>query len=424
MKVTPHLEKDREAWACEQMFVGTNFVGTLWAACLTLAFLFQEQRVPQLLSTLFLLSMILSLFIRAWTKNIRFAVHCQGFAFYFYIVGLMSISGGILSPALIWLPLIIYYIYPLLGKKWSFFWVGLWTLTNIIFWKSGSTGWLPVNFLSIEAQRNFSVLSVVFMLPLGFWLYSIHRKTFDHFRETSQKQRMEISHLLHVISHDIRSPLQIIQSYTHLLKEDTGEKKLAFIAPIEKSVLRIAALLGQVRDYENLISAKEPIALESVDLRDVVEETIHSNQLHFSDKNILVTVGFEASTYNILSNRGALVEHILSNILNNAFKFTLPHGCIKISAKKEKETVILTIRDDGIGIPNNLLQNIFDFSRKTSRPGTAGEKGSGFGLPIAKLFLDQMNVPVELQSWTETGTEASPLNSQGTELKLTFKLAE
>ncbi len=423
MKVKSFEEKDQEAIAARKMFVSTNFVGTLWGASLTLVFLIQEQRIPQVLSVLFVVSQILSLIMRSWTKSTRAGVLCQSFAFYFYLVGLMSVTGGIRSPALIWLPLIIYYIYPLLGKKWTFFWVGLWTLTNFIFWQFDSSGRLPENILSIEAERNYTFLSVIFMLPLGFWLSSIYRRTFEHLRETSHKQRLECSHLLHVISHDIRSPLQIIQSYTHLLKDSTDEKKLTFLAPIEKSVQRIAALLGQVRNYENLLYSKEELALEPVDLQSVVEEALESQQLHFSDKGIQVTVSaapdFDGLRARVLAHRGALSEHILCNIMSNAFKFTESRGSIKIFVKKENNSVILTIRDNGIGIPNDLMQNIFEFSKKTSRPGTAGEKGSGFGLPIAKLFLDQMNISIEVQSWTES----SPLNSQGTEFKLIFDIA-
>lgn len=270
--------------------------------------------------------------------------------------------------------------------------------------------WLPADTLPPEAVRAILFLLALPMLPLGIWLYSIQK--------SSQKQRMESSHLLHVISHDIRSPLQLIQSYTYLLKEEKGEKKLAYLATIDKSVQRISDLLGQVRDYENLINSKKQISLEPIDLRAVVEETLETKHMHFADKGIQVSVDFEAPTFSVLAHRGTLSEQILCNILGNAFKFTAPQGQIKISAKKESEAVILTIRDNGIGIPKDLMENIFEFSDKKSRSGTLGEKGSGFGLPIAKLFLEQLDVPVELNSWTEN----SPSHTQGTEFKLTFQL--
>ena len=89
MKIKSFHEKDREALAAEQMFITTQFVGTIWGAALTLTFLFQDLRVPQILSALFLATMILSLFIRSWTNKTRAAVQVQSFAFYFYLVGLM-----------------------------------------------------------------------------------------------------------------------------------------------------------------------------------------------------------------------------------------------------------------------------------------------------------------------------------------------
>ena len=407
---------DTEIKTAHQMFLGTLFVGTLWSSLLTLTFLFQEHKIPQALSGLFFVTMILSLLHFLWTKNYRIGAHLQSISFYFYMVGLMIVTGGIASPAMIWLPLIIYYIYQLLGKKWALFWVTLWTLTNLIFWKANFMGLLPASSFTNDDGQLYSALSLIFMLPLGFWLYSIHRKAFDHLREINHKQRLESSHLLHVISHDLRSPLQIIQSYAQLLQEDSGEKKKEFLNNISKSVQRMADLINQVRDYEQLIFSQKSIPLEPVDLIKVIEENIATKQLHFSSKAIRVTLDFKEPSYTVLANRGALWEHVLCNIIANSFKFTHAKGLIEISAYQEKDKVILKIRDYGVGMPKELTTNAFEFSKKPSRPGTAGEKGSGLGLPIAKMFSDKMGILFDLKSWNEE----EPTEKPGTQITLTF----
>ena len=79
---------DTEIKTAHQMFLGTLFVGTLWSSLLTLTFLFQEHKIPQVLSALLLVSMILSLLHFLWTKNYRIGAHLQSVSFYFYMVGL------------------------------------------------------------------------------------------------------------------------------------------------------------------------------------------------------------------------------------------------------------------------------------------------------------------------------------------------
>ena len=67
-------------------------------------------------------------------------------------------------------------------------------------------------------------------------------------------------------------------------------------------------------------------------------------------------------------------------------------------------------------MPKELTTNAFEFSKKPSRPGTAGEKGSGLGLPIAKMFSDKMGILFDLKSWNEE----EPTEKPGTQITLTF----
>ncbi len=414
-----HSENDPEKIAATHMFVSTSFIGMAGSFGLTLCFLFQGYQLLSILTFLFFISILFSILVRRWTENYKIAIHLQVTALYFYLVSLMYFSGGIISPAVMWLPLIIYYVYPLNGKNWTLFWVVVWSVTNLVFFIFGKMGWIQPTLMTASDQLIYTSFSVIFMLPLGLWLYSIYRNSLSLLKESNQKYRFESSHLLQVITHDLRAPLQIIQSYAQLLRDDTGPRKKDFISNIEKAVQRMTTLLNQVREYENLKNIKKPLPLEPVDLKEVIEENLDHLKEQFAQKMIEVKLDFKEPEYLVLAERGALSEHVLCNLIRNAFKFSHPQSVIEISAQKNMNHIVLSIRDHGIGMSEELISQVFEFSKVSSRSGTAGEKGSGFGLPIAKMFLDKMGTGLDLKSYPE---ESSP-KDRGTHFTLTFKKA-
>jgi signal transduction histidine kinase len=102
---------------------------------------------------------------------------------------------------------------------------------------------------------------------------------------------------------------------------------------------------------------------------------------------------------------------VLSNILSNAVKFSERGSRIAVWTNSTDDWVQLRIRDSGIGIPSHVLERIFDPSAQTSRPGTEGEDGTGFGMPLVKQFVESYGGWVSIKSRereespTEHGTE-------------------
>ena len=82
---------------------------------------------------------------------------------------------------------------------------------------------------------------------------------------------------------------------------------------------------------------------------------------------------------------------------------------------KKEEQIILSIKDNGIGIPQRILDNIFDITKPTSRHGTKGESGTGYGMPLVKKFLEMSNANIEIK------TIENPHKDHGTEILLFFQ---
>ena len=91
-----------------------------------------------------------------------------------------------------------------------------------------------------------------------------------------------------------------------------------------------------------------------------------------------------------------LLTNVLGNLLSNAAKFSPPGGEITLSSRKGKAGyIIIEMSDQVIGIPEDLKSKLFSMHEKTSRIGTSGEKGIGFGMPVVKKFVDLYHGSIE-----------------------------
>jgi signal transduction histidine kinase len=129
--------------------------------------------------------------------------------------------------------------------------------------------------------------------------------------------------------------------------------------------------------------------------------------------------------YDLDRNRGLhlLVEpvsfknQVMGNIISNAIKFSHPGGQIEINSYPMNHHYhVVEIRDHGIGMPQALIEHMFDLSKKTSRPGTGGEIGTGFGMHIMKSFMEMYQGQVLIES-----IEGKDENKCGTTFRLILK---
>ena len=105
----------------------------------------------------------------------------------------------------------------------------------------------------------------------------------------------------------------------------------------------------------------------------------------------------------VKANEDLLTYQVITNILSNAIKFSDTGGKISIGVNLKDQYLNFWIRDYGMGIPLDILENIFDPYTKTNRKGTRGEAGSGFGLPIVKSSMEMMGGAIKVESLDKDG---------------------
>ncbi|MEC4817647.1 MAG: hybrid sensor histidine kinase/response regulator, partial [Scytonema sp. PMC 1069.18] len=213
------------------------------------------------------------------------------------------------------------------------------------------------------------------------------------------------SEFVSMLSHDIRSPLNTIQLIAGLLQNSGDklpkEKKTSHFQLIRSAIKNVAQLLDEVSflgkaDSGNLYCEFQPLNLESFCYQ-LVEET----QLSVQEKHltlVLTTVGkFGEALWD-----ESLLRHILSNLLNNAIKYSPQGGTIRFQLLRQPKKVIFQIQDEGIGIPQEDQKNLFQPFHRASNVGSI--PGSGLGLSIVKKCVDTLGGEISVHSEVGVGS--------------------
>ena len=174
-------------------------------------------------------------------------------------------------------------------------------------------------------------------------------------------------------------------------------------------------LIEHVKQMETVRDRGTAMTLEAVDLNDVIENARFVFDEVLRQKSIQLDVQFDQSTpHLVVAERVSLCNSVFNNLVSNAIKFSPRDGVIKLSLESDHRETKLMVSDHGIGIPKELLSNLFDVS--TSREGTEGESGSGLGLAIAYYYMASYGGAITVESTTADENAAN----HGTEFTLSF----
>lgn len=203
--------------------------------------------------------------------------------------------------------------------------------------------------------------------------------------------------LVRILSHDLRNPLSAISQMLQLL--DRSEEEAVYVDTIRRSAETGLGIIDAVKQMLAVESGKKKLELEPVNIRSAVEAATAPVRRRFADKGLEIENRVEEACV-ALADYATFVNSVLANLLTNAAKFSEAGGAITIDADAAESEVQILIRDHGLGIPKEVLASIFDPFSPTTREGTRGETGTGFGMPLTRRLVDRYGGTIELSSST------------------------
>jgi signal transduction histidine kinase len=216
--------------------------------------------------------------------------------------------------------------------------------------------------------------------------------------EQDQKNQ-KILTLVRVLCHDISNPLLTIKSRVKLIKKDIEDEKNQYeMSRLDRPMMAIQEIIEKVRNWESIESGKQRLTIRPVSVGETIQYIQDIFDEKLSEKDIKLNINAPERDLMILGNQTTLQSQILSNLISNAIKFSDKGSMIDIIVKDEGKNVLTAIVDRGLGIPSSILNDIFDVTKTTTRPGTNGERGTGFGLPIVKSYVERFGGTIRVSS--------------------------
>lgn len=279
---------------------------------------------------------------------------------------------------------------------------------------------LSVNYFGEEMMESFDQINKQQKILEDFNLSleeKVKKRTRDlelaqyELQQTLQKEK-ELNDLksrfVATASHQFRTPLTIIQSSLAYLKMQQDKLTDDFKPVFSKSHLRISRqienmtlLMNEVLILEKINIGKKPPKTETVSLLELCKEvTGNYNQIQPDGREMLLTVNGLSRTIEVDPEQ---IEHALSNLISNAFKYSLGKRSPELTIDFNPKSIQVTVKDYGLGIPSDEMEHLFEPFYRASNVHEVS--GSGLGTAIAKEYIEMNNGSVSVSSKQNKGTE-------------------
>ncbi len=219
-----------------------------------------------------------------------------------------------------------------------------------------------------------------------------------------QRERQAKEALLRILCHDISGDLSIIRMSAMMANSPQRSDRIPeALKRIRTSTESIIEMVQTVRSMAALEAGKLAVRLQPVSLIEVIQHALARWEGPAAHKGVILIADLPDAALQVWADSTYLEQTVLGNIINNAIKFTPAGGRVRLVAQKGSEpgSVLITVTDEGIGIPTELMEHLFDPGKYTSREGTDGEAGTGFGLPLVKQFVQHFGGDIHAHSQGE-----------------------
>ena len=231
-----------------------------------------------------------------------------------------------------------------------------------------------------------------------------------HAEEIIEIDRMK-SEFLANISHELRTPLNIIflslQSLEKMMGinyENYDEKVISYFRMMKQNTFRLLRMINNLIDITKIDTGFYDLNLENINIVNVVEDIVLSVAKYVEGKGVEIIFDTEIEEKSIAADVDK-IERIMLNLLANAVKFSKGNGSIEVYIRENDDKILISVKDDGIGIEEEKLKVIFDRFKQVDNSLIRRSEGSGIGLSLVKSFVEMHGGKIQVTSKYGKGTE-------------------
>ena len=211
------------------------------------------------------------------------------------------------------------------------------------------------------------------------------------------------------VSHELRTPLTSIKGFVEALRDgaiNDPEKSLQFLSIISQHSDRMNKIVTDLLQLSRIESKDFTLKIELFFLKELFDEVFATLKNSAQDKSQILEISLPSHDLQISADRHWITQ-ALTNLVDNAIKYTPEKGKIKIEARDKGESVEIVVIDNGIGVPQKDLPRIFERFYRVDKGRSRESGGTGLGLSIVKHIIEAHGGKVEVKSQEGKGSEFS-----------------
>lgn len=274
-------------------------------------------------------------------------------------------------------------------------------------------GGISVSFSAALYQKvvqdeltSFALIHLFILITGLTGLIVFYKKTNDHFIAINKKNEELVNlnatkdKFFSIIGHDLKGPFNAVIGFSELLEVEVKEKDYAgveeYAGIIKNASLRAMSLLNNLLEWSNSQTGRMEYRPEKFDIVGLIEELT----LFYGDaarqKSIVLTK--ETPTEALVFADKAMIGTVLRNLISNSIKFSHQGGTIVISMDQFPNEIVVSVKDDGVGISIVDQEKLFRLDTNHSTKGTLQEIGTGLGLILCKEFIEKHGGKIRVES--------------------------
>ncbi|MBP5160269.1 MAG: HAMP domain-containing protein [Lachnospiraceae bacterium] len=224
----------------------------------------------------------------------------------------------------------------------------------------------------------------------------------DEIKNTDDKQKKFIAN----ISHDFRSPLTSIKGYAEALKDGTipREAEGKYLDVILFETERLTKLTSDLLELSSMDSRETRLDITTFDINQIIKRTVETFEGICTSKRVVLSLEFSSPETYVEADMGK-IQQVLYNLIDNAIKFSNQDSTVKISTEEKGDKALVSVKDNGVGIPKDSVKRIFDRFYKGDSSRGKDKKGTGLGLAIVKEIISVHEENITVISTEGAGTE-------------------
>lgn len=279
-------------------------------------------------------------------------------------------------------------------------------IRHAIQWPNGDRRILSVNGAPLRDAEG-TITGGVFVVENITEQVQIQHKLIEAKEEAESASRLK-SAMIANMSHEVRTPITSMMGFAEILAEELEGRQAKHASTILRSSKRLYKTLASVLQLSKLRGGSYTPSWEEVDLRKVAAEVIETMQPKATNHGL--TLEFAHPVHPVDTRTDPMAaQRIVTNLLDNAIKFTPAGGTVTVCVDQEQETPhegapYISVADTGIGIASEAIDEMFVAFKQESEGFARSHEGSGIGLAIVKQLVDEIGATITVESEKKAGT--------------------